>query len=363
MAVYPRTAEDRVVPPEPLRLVVSGIFAGCGMSREDADLLAHTLVLSDLRGIHSHGVLRVPDYVKKLTLDGVDPRAVPKVVTDRGGAIVVDACNAMGQIAGTFAMRAAIARARQTGLALAAVRGSNHCGAMDYYTLLAVNEGMVGIAGTNALPTMAPWGGIDKIVGINPVSIAVPANTVRSVVLDFAFGATAHGKIRVYHQKGAPIPEGWAFDRHGKPTTEAAEALHGLIQPIGQHKGVGLGMMVGILSTLLSGAAYGTESGNMIDGARPGVDGHFFLAIDVSFFVDPEEFRRRVDGIVQQVHGSGRAKGTDRLLVPGQLEAELEDHHGSSGIPLAATTFNDILEAAERFVVDARDLAPEIGGA
>ncbi len=356
MALYPKGPGDRSVDPAVLEGIVAAVFARCGMSGEDAGLLAASLVAADRRGILSHGVLRVPDYVKKLTVDGVDPRGRPAIVSDRGAAIVVDGHNAMGQIAGTFAMRRAIGRAREIGLGLAAVRGSNHCGAMDWYTLMAAAQNMAGIAGTNAIPTMAPWGGAEKIVGINPLSIALPAGRGKPFVLDFAFGATAHGKMRVYAQKGTPIPEGWAFDRDGHPTTDAVAALVGLIQPIGQHKGVGLGMAVGMLSSLLSGAAYGTDSGTMETGAVVGVDGHFFLAVDIAFFEDVDRFKERVDAVVAQVHGSRRREGVDRLYVPGEIEAELEDA-SRNGINLPGATLDDILREAERLGVDARALA------
>jgi LDH2 family malate/lactate/ureidoglycolate dehydrogenase len=355
MAVYPKSETDRRVSPEALLRVVAAIFARCGMSGEDAGLLARTLVHSDLRGVNSHGVLRVPDYVAKLTHGGVDPCGQPKVASDRGAAIVVDGGNSMGQIGGTFAMRRAIEKAREIGVAFAAVRHSNHCGAMDWYTLMAVAEGMIGLAGTNALPTMAPWGGTDKIVGINPLSIAMPAGQEPPFVLDFAFGATAHGKIRVYHQKGSPIPEGWAFDEEGHPTTDAGRALKGLIQPIGQHKGVGLGMAIGMLSSLLSGAGYGTESGNMVDGARAGQDGHFFAAINVGFFEDPARFRERADAVIRQVHQSGRRAGVDRLYVPGEIEHDFENMQATA-ITLAGTTVDDIAAAASRLNVDASAL-------
>src|SRR5262249_42437413 len=174
--------------------------------------------------------------------------------------------NAMGQIAASFAMRAAIERAVATKVAVAAVRNSNHCGAMDHWAAMALPHDMIGIATTNALPTMAPWGGIDKIVGINPLAVAIPAGGEPPAVRGIASAATAHGKRRVYHQRGEPIPAGWAFDAEGQPTTDAAAALDGLIQPIGGHKGVGLGIVMGILSALLSGASYGTELGNMLDG-------------------------------------------------------------------------------------------------
>jgi LDH2 family malate/lactate/ureidoglycolate dehydrogenase len=353
MAVYPPSDTDRIVAAGPLACVVTAIFGACGMAAADAALLADSLVRSDLRGVHSHGVLRVPDYVRKLTVEGVDPRGRPRVVSRRGGAIVVDGGNAMGQIAASFAMRRAIDAARETGLAFAAVRGSNHCGALDWYAMMALEAGMIGIAGTNALPTMAPWGGAEKIVGINPLAVAMPAGEEAPFVLDFAFGATAHGKIRVYHQKGSAIPEGWAFDADGRPTTDAAAALAGLIQPIGGHKGVGLGMAVGMLSSLLSGAAYGTELGNMVEGPRAGQDGHFLMAIDIAAFEDLDRFKARVDAIVRQVRGARRAAGVDRLLVPGELEAGFEARHAGGGIPLAAATLNGIAEAAASLGVDA----------
>jgi LDH2 family malate/lactate/ureidoglycolate dehydrogenase len=361
MAVYPTSETDRRVDGSALHGVVAAIFRVCGMSAEDADLLARSLVKSDLRGIHSHGTLRVPDYVKKLTIDGVDPRGRPEIVTATGAAIVIDGHNSMGQIGATLAMRTAIERAREIGVAFAAVRGSNHCGAMDAYTLMAADAGMIGLAGTNALPTMAPWGGADKIVGINPLSIALPAKHHPPFCLDFAFGATAHGKIRVYHQKGSPIPPGWAFDTDGRPTTDAGAALEGLIQPIGQHKGIGLGMAIGMLSSLLSGAAYGTESGNMIDGAKVGTDGHFCAAIDITAFEDVGRFRERVDAIIDQVHDSRRVAGTDRLLVPGELEAEFEQAYSQDGILLAGATIEAIAAQAKSLGVDASPLHRDRG--
>ena len=227
---------------------------------------------------------------------------------------------------------------------------------MDWYTLMAARAGMIGVAGTNALPTMTPWGGTEKIVGMNPLSIAIPAAKHPIFVLDFAFGATAHGKIRIYHQKGSAIPEGWAFDAEGQPTTDAAAALKGFIQPIGQYKGVALAMAIGMLSSLLSGAAYGTESGNMVDGAKVGRDGHFFAAVDISAFEELDRLKVRVDGIIDEVHRSPRREGVTRLFVPGEIEADLEADYGRNGILLAGTTVDDIAVAAAALDVDASAL-------
>jgi LDH2 family malate/lactate/ureidoglycolate dehydrogenase len=343
MAQYPGSETEQHVMPEILQGAVQAIFRACDMADQDACLLAASLVGADQRGIHSHGTLRVPDYVGKLTTGGVNPRGRPFVAHEAGTSIVVDGGNAMGQIASEFAMRVAIDKAAASGVALAAVRHSNHCGAMDHWAMMALSHDMIGIATTNALPTMAPWGGVEKIVGINPLAIAFPAAEEAPVVLDVAFGATAHGKIRVYHQKGHQIPEGWAFDRDGRPTTDPAGALEGLIQPIGGHKGVGIAIVVGMLSTLLGGASYGTELGNMEEGPRPGQDGHLFIAINIASFLPVATFKARVDTISRQIQLSRRRDGIDRLYPPGLMEAEFARRYAVEGIPLNRETIAGIL--------------------
>jgi LDH2 family malate/lactate/ureidoglycolate dehydrogenase len=343
---YPGIEQERRVSAEALAALVCGIFRRCGMSEEDAGLLTETLVVADLRGVHSHGVLRVPDYVHKLTVGGVDPRGQPRVVKNSPTAIVVDGGNSMGQIGSAFAMRQVIARARGAQLAAAAVRGSNHCGAMAYFAMMALPENMIGVATTNALPTMAPWGGADKILGINPLAVALPAGEEDPLILDIAFSASSHGKLRVYHQKGQPIPPDWALDSNGHPTNNTEAALAGLLQPIGGYKGTGLALVMGVLSTLLSGASYGTELGNMMDGPKAGEDGHFFLALNVAAFEEVDRFKRRLDGIIRQIREGRRAPGVDRIYAPGGLEAETERRHRREGIPLNAATLEDIRRTA-----------------
>jgi LDH2 family malate/lactate/ureidoglycolate dehydrogenase len=348
---YPGVEQERRLPVAALEQTVTEIFLRCGMSEQDAGIVAGSLVHADLRGVHSHGVMRVPDYAEKLLAGGVNPRGQPSIVRDSGSAIVVDGGNSMGQIGAAFAMREAIARARTSNIAVAAVRGSNHCGAMAFYAMMALPENMVGFAATNALPTMAPWGGKDKIVGINPVAIAIPAGQEDPLVFDAAFSYSSHGKIRVYHQKGYPIPPTWAFDEEGRPTTDTSKALHGLLQPIGEYKGVGLAIMSGVLSSLLSGAAYGTELGDMVRGAEPGRDGHIFAALRISAFVDPEEFKSRVDGVVRQIRASSRVAGVDRIWAPGGLEADTERRYRRDGIPLNEETLKSLRETAGRLGV------------
>jgi LDH2 family malate/lactate/ureidoglycolate dehydrogenase len=353
MPAYPTADSDLLVSLDELEQTVARVFRACGMSAEDSGLLADTLVSADATGVHSHGVLRVPEYVRKLRGGGVDPNGRPRLVVDNEAALVVDGGNAMGQVAGVFAMRQAIERARRTQVALAAVRGSNHCGAMAYYVKLAVAEGMIGIAATNALPTMAPWGGLDKIVGINPLGVGIPAGEEPPIVYDAAFAGSSHGKLRVYQQKGLDIPPNWAFDQDGNVTTDAAAAVQGLLQPIGEYKGVGLAMIMGILSSMLSGAAYGPELGDMVNGPRPGLDGHFFLAIRIAAFLDPSEFKARVDHAVRELRGSRRAAGVERLYAPGELEAETEKRARKQGVRLSRETLNGVASTARDLGVEA----------
>ena len=346
MALYPGADTEKRVPAEILSNAVQAVFQACGMPLQNAAVVAASLVDADLRGIHSHGVLRVPDYVGKLTREGVNPKGEPCVTIDAAAALVIDCGNTLGQVGMMFAMEKAIARARETNIAFAAVGGSNHAGTMEFYARRALSEGMIGICGTNALPTMAPIGGREKIVGINPIAIAIPGGTAGDFVLDIAFGATAHGKIRVFAQKGEPIPIDWALDTHGRPTTDAVAALEGLIQPIGGHKGVGLGMAVGMLSALLSGSAYGLESGNMQEGPKAGVDSHFAMAINIAAFQNVDTVRSRVDQILAEIRSTAKADGTDRLYVPGEIEAGLEAAQSAAGIPLNDQTLRDIMATA-----------------
>jgi LDH2 family malate/lactate/ureidoglycolate dehydrogenase len=357
MAEYPGVDNEQRFPHEALHGVVHAIFQRCGMAEADAEVVADQLVEADLRGIHSHGVMRVPLYVSKLTQGGVDPKGRPRVTKDASAAMVVDGGNNMGQIAGVFAMRQAIERARTTGVAVAAVGNSNHAGAMEYYVRMAIEADMIGIATTNALPTMAPWGGIDKLVGLNPIGIGIPAGEEAPLVLDFAFGATAHGRMQVYKQKGIPIPEGWAFDQEGRPTTDIDQALAGLVQPIGMYKGIGLAMAAGILSTLLSGAGYGTESGNMADGPIPGRDGQFYLALNIAAFEDVATFQARMDKIIREYRRTRLAAGVRRVFVPGEMEAELERRQRQEGVPLNEATVQGIHDVAAQLGVDASALS------
>jgi len=345
--------DERRVPAEELRDVCESIFERCGMLPDDARLVAESLVEADLGGVHSHGVIRVPEYARKLAVGGVNPRGRPAVVRDAGAALVVDGGNSMGQIGAAFAMDRAIERARVTGVSAVAVRGSNHCGALGFVAARALLQDQIGLVTTNALPTMAPFGGAERILGINPLAVAVPSADEPPIVYDAAFSASSHGKIRVYQQKGIPLPEGWALDERGSPTTDPAAAIDGLLQPIGGFKGAGLAMVMGIMASLLSGAAYGAELGDMHAGPRAGTDGHFVMAIDVVAFEDVGRFKARVDAAIRQVRECRRAPGVERTYSPGEREHLARQAYRRDGIPLNLVTLGDVARTAGALGVDA----------
>jgi len=346
--------ETRVDAEELLELVV-GVFERCGMSQGDAALLADSLVDADMSGTHSHGVLRVPDYVEKLTVQGVDPKGIPSIVSEGPSFVLVDGGNSMGQIGTTMAMRAVIKKASKTGIAAGAIRGSNHCGALAYFARMALSHRMIGMVTTNALPTMAPQGGAERILGINPVAYSIPAGEMPPIVYDAAFSGSSHGKLRVYEQKGMTLPEGWALDNEGRPTVDPTAAIDGLLVPIGGYKGAAMAMVMGMLSSFLSGANYGTELGSLEEGPIPGADGHFVSVIDIASFEDVDRFTSRVDEAIRQIHECRLAPGVDRVYVPGELEEIRRAEYRTKGIPLNHMTLADVGETAERMGIDVND--------
>jgi len=225
------------VDPQDLVTLGTGILESVGVPCADARLLADSLVTAELWGHSSHGMLRLPWYRARLRSGAMEPVTRPDVVTDSGPLVVLDGHHGIGQVLTALAVDLGVERARVHGIAGVAVRNSNHFGTAAYFTRRAAEAGCVALLATNASPAMAPWGGREKAVGTNPWSIAAPAGSSGTVVMDIANTAVARGKIYLAEEKGVPIPEGWAADADGVPTTDAREAVDGLILPMAGHKG------------------------------------------------------------------------------------------------------------------------------
>jgi LDH2 family malate/lactate/ureidoglycolate dehydrogenase len=316
------------------------------MRSEDARLVTETLVAADLRGVRTHGVAQVARYVDRILHRGIDPKGTPSVVRDAGASLLVDGGNNLGQIGSVFAMKQAIDRAGSTGIAAAGLRNSNHCGALAYYARMALERDCIGIAISHALPSMAPWGGAQALIGNNPLCVAVPGESEPPVVMDTSFSRTFPLKMMREATPGEPIPDTWAFDSEGRPTTDLDTALAGLLQPVGEYRGTGLALVMGVLASVLTGASFGTELGNMKDGPRAGGDGQFFIAIGVEAFAEVGAFKARMDGIVRQLRESRPAAGVDRVYVPGERAADAESRHLAEGIPVDDTTLEALATTA-----------------
>jgi LDH2 family malate/lactate/ureidoglycolate dehydrogenase len=324
------------------------------LSQEHAELLADTLVKADLRGVHSHGVARLPAYIVGYQVGGVNPRPVIRIVRESGATAVMDGDDGMGLIVSHPAMALAIDKAAKYGIGAVTVRKSNHCGMLAYWSMMALKHDMIGYATTNSSPTMAPWGGITLSCGNNPVSYAIPANKEPPLVLDIAMSVVAKGKIREAALKNKPIPPGWAMDKDGVPTSDVETALGGILMPMAGHKGYGLALVNDVLSGVLSGGRFGVQIPEAPVGGGAEVMGycHFFMALDIKQFTTVEEFKRRVDLMVHMMKSSRLAKGQARIYLPGEIEFETERQRTKDGIPYAKELVNQLKRLADKLEVD-----------
>ncbi len=345
-------AEDNavIVMAEPLREFITQVFVSHGLPREEAFIVADHLVEADLRGVYSHGVIRVEVYTARLIAKGVNPKPNIRVLRETPGTALVDGDNGLGQVVGVRAMEIAIKKAKEVGVAHVGVRGSNHLGTCAYYSQMALERDMIGIAATpSGTNIMAPWGGITPLLGNNPFGIAIPAGKEYPVVLDMAQSVVARGKINHAAKTGQPIPPTWALNRFGEPTTDAKEGYAGLVQPVGGYKGYGLSFVVMALGGILNGAAFVHQIPTFDDGIRPNLNmGQFFGAIDIRAFMDPVEFKAKMDEAIRAMHESKLARGVDRIYVPGEIEWLKREERLKKGIPIAPAIWKELKAISER---------------
>src|ERR671910_333437 len=298
-----------------LRAFCEEVFLSCEMAQEDAAIVANSLVQANLRGVDSHGVTRVGIYVKRLKMGLVNPRPNIEVVRESDATLLVDGDNGMGQVVGVRALDLGLDKAGKSGGVSVGVRRSNHYGAGAYYVQRAVARDVVAFAYSNAPPTMAPWGGVDPYVGTNPYTFGAPAGKHRPIILDMATSIVARGKIILAAERGEPIPEGWAVDKQGNPTTDAREALEGSVLPFGGPKGYAISLMIDIMAGALTGAGFGPRINSLYDNFdEPQNVGTFFQLIDIGHFEEPATFRARVDRMIEEIKSSRKAADTDEIF-------------------------------------------------
>lgn len=335
---------------EKLKKFSADIMVKTGVAAKDAGLFADSLIRADMRGIGSHGVTRLKTYAYRVEAGFVDASATLSVLSEAPSFLLLDANNGLGVPAAHKAMEICMNRAAKTGVCFAAVKGGNHFGMGAFFTELAAKRGMIGFAVTNGPKQLPPTGGREAVIGTNPLSVSIPAGNYRPFTLDMATSVVARGKVTLAKKEGRSIPEGWGIDENGHPTTDPARVK--CMLPFGGPKGYGIGMIIEILCSCLTGAATGLTMGGFYDfsGKKQNV-GFFLGALDISRIVPMEEFEARMESLIESVKGSQKAEGIKEIFVPGEIELNKEETARCEGIVLSDTVLAELKETSEKYGV------------
>jgi len=330
-----------------------------GLSDADARTAADVLVTTDAWGVFTHGTKSLRGYIRRLRAGGLRSNAAPKIVKEGPAWALVDADSAIGMVGSKFAMRVAMAKARAAGIGYVGVRNSCHFGAAGYYAAMAAEEGLIGIAMANDVPSMTIPGARGPVLGTNPLAYAVPTGGKHPILLDMASSAVAGGKVYAAATLGQSIPTGWIVDSEGQPTTDpkifpnAASLL-----PMAGHKGYGLALLIETLSAMLTGASIAGHvlSWSFDDASRATDHGAAFLAFDVNAFMPHERFEERVRQTLAEIRGAPKAKGVERIYVPGEMEWERRERALAEGIDLPDDVVANLRPLAEEMGFALEDL-------
>jgi LDH2 family malate/lactate/ureidoglycolate dehydrogenase len=309
------------------------LLESLGVNASEAQFVASALVSSNLRGVDSHGVALLRYYLEQLECGDMEPQGLPELLHVSGCTALVDGHNSIGQIVAKFSCDQAIALAMDQGAGIVSARHSNHFGAAAYWVQRLTSAGFIGVVLCNASSTVAPWQGKEARIGTNPICFGVPGAS--PFLLDMATTNVAANKIFNAYNAGKPdIPEGWALDSEGVPTTDTAKAYKGLLQPLGGYKGSGLAVMVEMLCGVLSGGAVSNELGGIRFRGTTVDISQFYLALDPKCFLEPGEYEARALALTNKLKAVAPAQGFDEVLVAGEPEIRTEARRRKEGIPL-----------------------------
>ena len=354
-----------MVIPARLKEFCTNVFLKIGCSPVDANLAADVLISADLRGIDSHGSARLPGYVRLWEAGRINSKPAIRITHETPGTAVVDGDRGLGLVVSPFAMEIAIKKAKKVGTGWVAVRNSNHFGIAAYHSMLALQHDMIGISMTNASPLVAPTFSKERLLGTNPISVAIPAGTEPPYVADFATTTAANGKLEILQRQGGKAPIGWVQTKEGLPSQDPNEVQNGGallplggIRETGGHKGYILGSLVDIFSAILSGANYGPWVPPFVsflpvrnDLVGDGI-GHFFGVMRIDAFRDAKEFKENMDKWIGRFRNAQTIDGQERVLIPGDVEREEEIKRLKNGINLDPKVEESLKVLAEKFGLD-----------
>jgi len=323
-----------------------------GLNGSEAEDVAASLVDSDLRGTHSHGVIRLPFLVARLVDGGAKRQAEVRVLQDAPATALLDGDGALGAVTATAAMRLAVDKARTQGIAMVAATNSDFVGACAHYAMMALPHDMIGLAWTNGYPGMAPWGGRRNTIGNNPIALAAPSASQGPIVLDMALSVAAGGKVRLAAKKGEAIPSGWVITGDGHDTTDPADLpAGGALLPLG-YKGYGLAVFGEILCGALTGARMLGEIPAWFQATEQRIgNGHMHIAIDIARLTDPQQFKQRVDTMVAMLKATPLVPGVQQILMPGERAWATQQRQLREGITLPRNVAHDLHALGNRLGV------------
>lgn len=342
---------DRKYSVTALRFFAAEALQGAGLKSEEAECLAHNLVLADARGVGSHGLMRLRTYAERIRRGVVRPNVTPKVVRETAAFLAVDGGNGNGMWVAGQVMDLCIARAKKTGACFATVGHANHFGIAASFTERAAAAGMIGLALSNASPTMVPMGGRKPLLGANPLSIAIPAGKRAPLVLDMATSTVAQGKIILAAKEGKKtIPADWAVDAEGNPTTDPELALKGAMLPFGGAKGYGLALIIDILCATLSGALTSAHVNSFWkDFEHPQNIGFFLGAWDIGSVMPMPMFEARMTALLDEMKSCPPAPGHTEVFYPGEIEHRREQTSRRDGIGLGPAVVDDLTRLGSEY--------------
>jgi L-2-hydroxycarboxylate dehydrogenase (NAD+) len=302
---------------------VTAVLTACDLGPDDAARAAELMVAADARGAENHGVFRLAQYVRRIQEGGINPNPSIRVVEDHPSTALLDGDNGMGHLVMSRAAEIAIEKARATGLGWVGARRSNHAGPAALYALMPCAHDMIGMyLAVGSANHMAPWGGTERLLSTNPISIAVPALSRPPVVLDIATSVVAFGQVKSHVLRGEQLPHGWMIDQLGRPLQDPADVHEGSLLPVGGHKGYGLALLIGLLAGTLNGAAFGTDVIDFNADFRSETNtGHSVVALDVASFGDASSFMARVDAVCSVIQHSAPLPGAESVRIPGDRSA------------------------------------------
>ena len=343
------------------------IFTAIGCPPSDAGLAAKVLLSADLRGVDSHGIARLSGYVRLWDVQRVNAAPDISIVHETPSTATVDGDSGLGLVVAPKAMEIAIAKARNVGTGWVSVQNSNHFGIAAFHAMMALEEDMIGISMTNASPLVAPTFSVERLLGTNPICVAIPAGSQPHFVADMATTTAANGKLEILQRKNGTAPLGWIQNKDGGPSTDPHELkVGGALLPLGgdrehgSHKGYALGSVVDIFSAILSGANYGPwvppfPAYVPMPTDMPGKGiGHFFGAMRVDAFRPAADFKKHMDQWVSRFREAKTAQGHERVIIPGDPEREMEAERRKSGIPLLGAVVDDLRSLSDKFSIQFR---------